>query len=223
MGLRDPTEVSPMFVVDTHDQGFGSTAFPIDRSAADTITGDRLDFTIDDVIRAEGARVPARDMCHWKAAFAIVHEDGSPPSAAEIARVDTYRRRWEEFYPDATDRRGSFDTTLAGTGLGTSECPSTEPPPPPPDAGVGQVDASMPDPQGDASVIDDASEPAPDAGVVGLPDAAATVHPMEQPRNDEPRVIIDDGCACNGAQSGRSSAWILVALGIAVSLLRRRR
>lgn len=123
MGLRDPSEVSPMFLVDVGDlAGAGSASLPLNASGSDTVSGTRVDFTIDDVIRANGPRVPARETCHWKAAFLLVYDPQTPPTAAQIAKVDTYRRRWEVFYADATDRRGSFDTTLSGSGTGTAEC-----------------------------------------------------------------------------------------------------
>jgi MYXO-CTERM domain-containing protein len=123
MGLRRADEVPPMFLVDTGDLT-GSASIPIQPGQSDDITGTRVDFGIEDVIRAVGPRVPESDPCHWKAAFLIVHAAGEPPSAQQIAVVDAYRRRWEEFYPWATDERGSFDTTLDGRGAGTPGCPA---------------------------------------------------------------------------------------------------
>ena len=142
MGMRDPDEVPPMFWV--YDYSMSTTAqFPQKLGASETVSGERRDFTIDDVISSLGARQPAKDPCHWKAASIIVHPKGKPPTAAEVAKVDGFRTRWEAYYDSATDNRGSFDTTLDGTGPGTATCPAG----PAPDGGypdAGQKDAGTP-------------------------------------------------------------------------------
>lgn len=236
MGLRAPSEVSPMFFVDMGPPDATSTAFPIERGQTEIINGDREDVTIDDIIRAEGPRVPATDICHWKAAFILVHPENSPPTAQEIARVDNYRRRWEEFYASATDQRGSFDTTLAGTGLGTMNCASTEPPEPA-DAGVGFPDAAGPGPVDAGALSDedagaiaaDAGEVigAADSGIVEPADAGGPVFPMpiDDPgsgREDETKTLVVDDCACSAAHRGETSSaagwWLLFA----VCFFRRR-
>ncbi len=122
MGLRHRSEVPPLFLVNTGDLN-GSQQAPLEPGKTLDVTGTRLDLTVDDIISAEGPRVPASESCHWKMAFVIIHAAGTPPTAAQIAKVDAYRKRWEAFYPAATDGRGSVDTTLAGTGQGTNGCP----------------------------------------------------------------------------------------------------
>jgi hypothetical protein len=208
-----------MFLVGT--DFFGSASFPIDRSRSEMITGERIDFTIDDVIRAEGPRVPAREMCHWKAAFIIVHEDGTPPTAQEIARVDTYRRRWEQFYADATDRRGSFDTTLAGTGLGTAECPSPANPNPAPDAGVMHSDAATPAPLADAGEADAGTSDPADAATTEARDAAAPQSMPNPQQDDGTKTILADDCACR--HTGARGTPGLTLLFVALFALRRGR
>jgi hypothetical protein len=203
MGLRDPMEVGPLFLVDIGALSAETSAFPVPKGTDRIVTGERVDFTVDDIIRAEGPRAPARDMCHWKAAFVIVHEEGVAPTADEIARVDAYRRRWEEFYADATDRRGSFDTTLLGTGGGTTECPA-EVEPPPPDAGVAVPDAAPM--EEDSGAPDAAIDPVEDAGerdaMPVAPDAG---------EEEGVRTLVTDDCSCRTAK-GRGSLYpILVA------------
>jgi MYXO-CTERM domain-containing protein len=219
MGLRDPSDVPPMFMVDVGELTSQSAAFPVVRGSTVTISGTRVDFTIDDVIRSEGPRVPARDMCHWKAAFVIVYPPATPPTAAQIALVDRYRQRWETFYDWATDHRGSFDTTLSGTGLGTPTCPAPGAPPPP-DAGTSS-DASWPDngpPAGDAAVapsdattLDASAIPAPAMSSDASSDANIGGHTLRA-----------DGCAC-GTTDGGSPVSLLLALAAAFVLGRRRR
>ncbi len=123
MGLRAPEDVDPMFVVYTGDLS-GTASIPISHSSTGAEhTGERIDVTIEDIIRENGPRNPAVDTCHWKAAFVLVHPAGQPPLPSQIQQVDTYRRAWETYYDYATDNRGSFDTRLDGCGTGTNTCP----------------------------------------------------------------------------------------------------
>ncbi|MCC7382797.1 MAG: hypothetical protein IT384_13255 [Deltaproteobacteria bacterium] len=225
MGLRDPSEVSPMFLVDVGDlAGAGSASLPLNASGSDTVSGARVDFTIDDVIRANGPRVPARETCHWKAAFLLVYDPQAPPTAAQIAKVDTYRRRWEVFYADATDRRGSFDTTLSGSGTGTAECQG--PAAPPTDAGAldaaptdaTSLDATLPDavsttpdlgPTGDTGEADGSSSQ-DDAGArldaASGADAPVLTGGDARASDGEGAQVIKtgDGCSCRAATPGPS-------------------
>lgn len=124
MGLRTIDEIdnSKLFYVDNGNGNAGSASLPIQPGKTVIINGTRVDFTINDIVRAMGERVPQKEPCHWKGAFIIVHEAGKPPSQSTINKVDTYRKRWETFYDYATDQRGSFDTTLDGRGAGTPTC-----------------------------------------------------------------------------------------------------
>lgn len=122
MGLRTAAEVDPMFVVWTGSVD-GTSSIPIQHGSSAERSGERIDVSIDDIIRQEGPRNPELEECHWKAAFILVHPAGAPPFPAQVEQVDTYRQRWEVFYDWATDNRGSFDTTLDGCGTGTQTCP----------------------------------------------------------------------------------------------------
>ncbi|MFA6034501.1 MAG: hypothetical protein WC889_16505 [Myxococcota bacterium] len=132
MGLRSPESVPAMFVVNTGNYEKANNT-PLPPGESEIVEGERIDFTVQDVIAAMGERVPPRDPCHWKAAFVIVHPKGSPPSNAQVSRVDAYRQRWETFYDWATDNKGSADTTINGRGTGTGGCPGS---PTYPDGGV---------------------------------------------------------------------------------------
>jgi hypothetical protein len=231
MGLRDPQEVPPMFVVDTGDLN-GSASLPLPATRTETVNGTRVDFTIDDVIRALGPRSPAREGCHWKGAFIIVHDPAQPPTAAQIARVDSYRRRWETFYDFATDGRGSFDTTLAGSGQGTATCPGQPSP---------TVDAGMPRdaaPAQDVVVVDLGS---PDAGGLDAEEADATAADVTSPGQDatagadltfapqddaaprqDPATLTTDDCSCRATGARSSSlAWI-AWLAAVLAVVKRR-
>jgi MYXO-CTERM domain-containing protein len=232
MGLRRADEVPPMFLVDTGDLT-GSASIPIQPGQSDDIHGTRVDFTIDDVIRAMGPRVPESDPCHWKAAFLIVHAAGAPPSDQQVAVVDAYRQRWEEFYAYATDGRGSFDTSLDGTGEGTAGCPagaiqdggtedgtgedgSTE-------DGSGQDGLTEDGATGDGSSEDGSAEDGStqDASVDdgSGEDGSPDVGDPDGPDPGEPEG--GGGCGCGVDAGGGPTALGLLALGL-LFLARRR-
>ena len=129
MGLRLPEDVEPQFLVDMEDET-GSSSLPIQPGKTATIEGTRLDFTVEDVIRSEGDRIPALDECHWKGALIIVHPLGQVPTIAERQKVADYGKRFEEFYDWATDGRGSFDMSIDGSGTGSPGCSGTISPQP---------------------------------------------------------------------------------------------
>jgi hypothetical protein len=179
MGLREANEVPPMFVVDDGNMFSTWSTDLLKPGEEKTVEGTRIDFTIDDVIAALGARNPVREECHWKAAFMIVYPKGMPPSKAQMEKVDSYRKRWEEFYSWATDGRGSMDTTIDGRGTGTDGCrgKAIEQPDAGVDSGVadsgsagdgstdtGAFDTGFKDSGFDTGVIPDASKP--DTGLI---------------------------------------------------------
>ena len=108
MGLIGPDDVPPFFYVDQCDN----------RAAAPQINvvmlGHRIDVTVDQVIAAEGPRVPAASKSPHKfnMAFIVVGPPGEAPSDEAIAHVDRIRAAWEPYYVQATDGHGSVDTTL---------------------------------------------------------------------------------------------------------------
>jgi hypothetical protein len=122
MGLRKAGEVDPMFLVNVPDHG-GSAALPSTMTKGAEIEGPRLDFLINDVIRAEGERIPVLERCHWKAALILVWNQQYKPTPTTIAKVARYGQRFEEWYDFATDNRGSFDFTIDWRGKGTEGCP----------------------------------------------------------------------------------------------------
>lgn len=124
MGLKKPEDVPPLFVVTTAESGYGSASMPAPKGKEIELTGTRTDFTAMDVVFAEGPRKPAFDACHWKAALVLVHEEGKPPTAADLQKVADYGNRWESWYDWATDGLGSMDATIDGRGAGNALCPA---------------------------------------------------------------------------------------------------
>jgi hypothetical protein len=206
MGLRDPSEVPPQFLVDVGDvASSGGASVPVFPGQSVEETGTRMDFTVQDVIRAEGPRQPASEPCHWTAAIVIVHAAGKPPTAAEIAKVEKYRTRWETFYAWATDGRGSFDTTLDNRGQPTCSGSQLPDAGPPRDLMAGRdavrPDGGVPDQRLDRPV--DEVGPGPDAGRAG-PGGSG-------------------GCACSPVGHPRDRAGALLMLVAITSCLALRR
>jgi len=147
MGLRSACEVPPLLAVDD-GSGHGSDAVSTPRNQSISVNGTGVEVTIDDVVRANGARVPdalASQKC-WRVAFVLVADGNTPPTAAQVAKVDAYRSQFRTWFAQATGGRGSVDTRLGGPGCDSipnrvlprdcSQPADAGTPPPPEDAGV---------------------------------------------------------------------------------------
>lgn len=221
MGLRAPTEVDPMMVLeDPSNPGKGSDAIAFGRtSSGTTVNGyTRHDITADEVIRAMGARIPgspAASRC-WRVAFIVVLAPGQTTlSQTMLDKVNRYRNRWGPWFNRATDGRGTMDSRITGNGC--------VPFPAGMDAGVEPMDAGLAEP--DAGTVEvDAGEP--DAGTVEEPDAGEMLGDAGTPgpSKEDTRVPFDTGkirpgCDCSSVSGGELFA-LLAGL---VALARRRR
>ena len=213
MGLRAPNEVAPTMVLDdgSHHNSAAGAHGP---TGAMNVTGmTRVDVSVDDVIRAEGTRVPAYPNAQscWRVAFVLVVPPGQTYSAADVAKVEAYRARWEQWFHWATDGRGTMDARLMGNG-----CLRAPPPTdggvvaPPGDAGTGPVDPGTGEvPYMTTPILDDTP-------------VVPVTEPVRPPTKEETRVDLGNtrlrpGCMC------RSGAEGLLALAAAALMLRRRR
>lgn len=122
MGIRPPEEVDPMWYVRVGYSLHGCADLPGAPGSTSTFEGERVDFTIDDVIRAMGPRTPSVSPCHLKVGFALVHPPGQAPSHADLEKMDAYRLALQNWWDQASDGRGSLDTRLDGCGTGTAGC-----------------------------------------------------------------------------------------------------
>jgi hypothetical protein len=116
MGLRLPGEVPPFFYVDGADNFRPNRAFKASSSpeAGISFTGLRRDVGIEEVVAAMGPRTP--DATHaprlLRQAFVLVTDEvapATPPRREAVARI---RARFGPYYREATDGRGSADSTL---------------------------------------------------------------------------------------------------------------
>ena len=117
MGFLDPANVEPMFYV---SEISGATQNASSSPAVGvTFRGIRSNFAIDDIIAAEGPRIPDVSLAPkvLRQAFILVIPQGTTVSQADIDKLSKIRRRWQQFYPDATNGRGTVETTIGMTPL----------------------------------------------------------------------------------------------------------
>jgi hypothetical protein len=204
MGLRAPTEVSPLMALDDGSHhGSLAGAHPND-GTSDTVMGmTRVDVGIDDIIRALGPRSPAypNTQSCWRVAFVLVVPPGETYKPADVAKVDAYRRRFQDWFNWATDGRGTMDARLNGNGCIAYATPDAGTVLPPFDAGTPDGDAGLPMETVDAGPIDDTPlTPMNMPPVAQMPDDIAKLKPR---------------CGCTSVEG-------TVLVGV-LALLRRRR
>ncbi len=112
MGLIPPQAVSPFFFV--ANAASGPHTHDSNPLANRTITGQRVDVTIDDVIAVEGERLPrsADAPKVFRLAFILVGGPGREVAQASINRLERYRKRFEDFFEEATGGNGRVITRL---------------------------------------------------------------------------------------------------------------
>jgi hypothetical protein len=103
MGLISPAEVPDFFILrNLVPAGKGANGHPIFKA-------DRTKVTIQDVIAAEGPRVPDVDKSQrrFNTGMVMVVQHGAKPSSELIERTDGIRRQWMEYFSITTGRRAS--------------------------------------------------------------------------------------------------------------------
>ncbi len=106
MGLISPAEVPDFFILkNLVPAGKDTNGHPIFKA-------DRIKVTIQDVIAAEGPRVP--DVDHSQRIFntgiVLVVEHGHSPSHDLIGRADAIRQRWIDYWATTTGHRATMTT-----------------------------------------------------------------------------------------------------------------
>ena len=143
MGFRAPEEVPATFLVTDPSTTAGSRA----PQSGVVFNGDRRDVTVQDIIQVEGRRTPDYTVSqrNFRFGFILVVAQGSEPSQADLAKVESFRQGFEATYRRASSERATADATLrrglklsvwpaAGVVAGASftarliiETPATEP------------------------------------------------------------------------------------------------
>ena len=111
MGLRSPEEVGPTFLVK-------DPSIPINPSRAPalnvTFAGRRANVLLDQIIIANGPRIPNSVIApkRFSFAFVLVSAQGSTPTTGQIAHLDTIREAWGPYFEQATSTRSTANTSL---------------------------------------------------------------------------------------------------------------
>ncbi len=119
-GLIPAAEVPPLFYVanatgyDPAVNPWGETLGPTSYGEDATFTGDRVDFTIDDIIASNGPRLPAFGDAptHFRFAFALVCADVTACDENDLAIVEQQRVAFASQFPAATGQLASIETEL---------------------------------------------------------------------------------------------------------------
>jgi uncharacterized protein (TIGR03437 family) len=109
MGLRAAADVPSTFLV--NGPSYLAQLHPMRNYSFD---GSRQDISVEDVIAAEGARIPDYTVAQrrFRFAFILVVAEGTEPSASDLAKVEAYRAQFEPAYSKFADNRASADATL---------------------------------------------------------------------------------------------------------------
>jgi len=115
MGFRTPEEVPPFFYISSAANNTVAARFPGTVPPGTLAFGTRVEVTIEDVIAAEGPRIPARDSAQkdYHQAFILLVQQGTLPSIAQISKMQLYTDVWRDYWVIATDGRSTMSTNLS--------------------------------------------------------------------------------------------------------------
>lgn len=111
MGFVPASQVPDVFLVEKPAPNYAAAMHQLSGIGFD---GLRRNITAADVIAAEGRRTPDETVAQrrFRFAFILVVAAGTQPAAAELAKVDGFRRQFESYYAQATSGNATADTTL---------------------------------------------------------------------------------------------------------------
>lgn len=110
MGLIPASEVPPMFYV-ANAAGVSTSDYAKKNV---TFSGTRVNVDINQVIAAEGPRIPASNATQhaFNVGFALIVDEGRKPSATELSKLERIRTEWPAYFQEAASNRISVSTTL---------------------------------------------------------------------------------------------------------------
>jgi hypothetical protein len=112
-GIRTAEEVTDMFYIAsaTNNQTANRSLAPPRLGTG--VSGDSVNVSIDDIIMAEGPRVPVeRPDKDLRQAFILLVKNGNTPTAGELAKIAGFRRAWEDYFEVAVDGRFAINTSI---------------------------------------------------------------------------------------------------------------
>ena len=223
MGLMPPEEVAPWFVIeDPHDCVDSALpdkeCAPIDgfsfKADQYRVSGTRRDITIDDVIAAEGARVPAYPDApnEFSLSFVLIKRPDETLCADELAAIDGVIERSITQWVDQTRGRANLINRTRvedpiDPGVACVEATTTDGD----DSSSGDLGTSS----GPPSTGDLPTTGTPEPGTTAETGGSTTAAPSE---TGDPGEQSGSGCGCRQHDPG---AWLLGAA--LLPLVRRRR
>jgi len=112
MGFIPPDQVPDTFYVTNYPSSISPLSHPVPGIG---FNGTRQNVSVNDMIQVEGRRTPDSTVAQrrFRFGFILVVAQGSQPSAAELAQIDTYRQQFEPFYDTvASSNHAVADTSL---------------------------------------------------------------------------------------------------------------
>jgi uncharacterized protein (TIGR03437 family) len=114
MGLRPANQVGDSFVLtNLSNNGGVDRAFGVRPGLQ--VAGNRQAVTINEIIAANGARVPDVNSSrkNFRAAFVLVTRSGAQPTTATLNKITRLRLAFESYFAQATDYLASINTGIA--------------------------------------------------------------------------------------------------------------
>jgi hypothetical protein len=109
MGMLPSSDVGPMFYI--QNANVSPSRAP---QVGVGLNGNRINFTIEDLINTEGTRAPSARVAQrkYRFAFVLIHPEGEPIPQEFIDKVDRFRSEFERFFREATRNQSEPETTL---------------------------------------------------------------------------------------------------------------
>ncbi len=115
MGLRTSDEVEPFFYISsTFNNELANRAEGVALPGF-SASGTQIWVTVDDIINAEGTRIPGRDNTQkdFRQAFILLSQQGHSPTNAELTKLSNFITAWRPYFHQATDGRATLSTDLS--------------------------------------------------------------------------------------------------------------
>jgi hypothetical protein len=116
-GTRLPEEVTATFFVSSPTNNLPQNRDNGTPVQGATARGIAVEVTIEDIIAAEGARIPAEPEApkDLRQAFILVTQNGTTPTQDELNKITTFRRAWEDYFERSLDGRMTLNTRITRT------------------------------------------------------------------------------------------------------------
>ncbi|MCG8608512.1 T9SS type A sorting domain-containing protein [bacterium] len=117
MGLRTPEEVKPMFFISSPTNNQPQNRSRGTPNLGDIAAGTAVEVTIEDIIAAEGPRIPIESdaLKNLRQAFILITRNGNNPAQSDLNKIANFRRVWEDYFEVSVGGRLAINTSLDRT------------------------------------------------------------------------------------------------------------